>query len=135
MRISRESPGLNPSVPASLQSALSSFVFPLQSPPLACSSVKSLSHVRHFATPWTVAHQAPPSMEFSRQEYSLNAPWKSSSLHWSLPLSTGKICGLSVRESLELMPTLPVTLLPWKCLLDISIHAWAVYARENSSNV
>ena len=22
-----------------------------------------------FATPWTVAHQAPPSMEFSRQEY------------------------------------------------------------------
>ena len=30
--------------------------------------VKSLSHVRLFATPWTVAHQAPPSMEFSRQE-------------------------------------------------------------------
>ena len=22
-----------------------------------------------FVTPWTVAHQAPPSMEFSRQEY------------------------------------------------------------------
>ena len=31
--------------------------------------VKSLSRVRLFATPWTVAHQAPPSMEFSRQEY------------------------------------------------------------------
>ena len=31
--------------------------------------VKSLSHVRLFATAWTVAHQAPPSMEFSRQEY------------------------------------------------------------------
>ena len=31
--------------------------------------VKSLSHVRLFATPWTVAHQAPPSMGFSRQEY------------------------------------------------------------------
>ena len=31
--------------------------------------VKSLSHVRLFATLWTVAHQAPPSMEFSRQEY------------------------------------------------------------------
>ena len=28
-----------------------------------------LSHVRLFATPWTVAHQAPLSMEFSRQEY------------------------------------------------------------------
>ena len=31
--------------------------------------VKSLSHVRLFATPWTVAHQAPLSMGFSRQEY------------------------------------------------------------------
>ena len=31
--------------------------------------VKSLSRVRLFATPWTVAYQAPPSMEFSRQEY------------------------------------------------------------------
>ena len=30
--------------------------------------MKSLSCVRLFATPWTVAHQAPPSMEFSRQE-------------------------------------------------------------------
>ena len=31
--------------------------------------VKSLSHVRLFATPWTVAYQAPWSMGFSRQEY------------------------------------------------------------------
>ena len=31
--------------------------------------VKSLSHVWLFATPWTVAYQAPPSMGFSRQEY------------------------------------------------------------------
>ena len=31
--------------------------------------VKSLSRVRLFATPWTVAHQAPPFMGFSRQEY------------------------------------------------------------------
>ena len=31
--------------------------------------VKSLSRVQLFATPWTVAYQAPPSMEFSRQEY------------------------------------------------------------------
>ena len=29
---------------------------------------QSLSHVPLFATPWTVAHQAPQSMEFSRQE-------------------------------------------------------------------
>ena len=31
--------------------------------------VKSLSHVRLFAIPWTVAHHAPPSKGFSRQEY------------------------------------------------------------------
>ena len=31
--------------------------------------VKSLSPVRLLATPWTAAHQAPPSMGFSRQEY------------------------------------------------------------------
>ena len=29
--------------------------------------MKSLSHVRLFATQWTVAYQAPPSMGFSRQ--------------------------------------------------------------------
>ena len=29
---------------------------------------KSLCHVRLFATPWTVARQAPLSMGFSRQE-------------------------------------------------------------------
>ena len=33
------------------------------------SEVKSLSHVRLFATLWTVARQAPLSMGFSRQEY------------------------------------------------------------------
>ena len=31
--------------------------------------VNSLSPVRLFATLWTVAHQAPPSIGFSRQEY------------------------------------------------------------------
>ena len=34
-----------------------------------CTSAKSLSRVRLFVTPWTVAHQAPLSIEFSRQEY------------------------------------------------------------------
>ena len=44
---------------------------------------RSLSHVQLFSTPWTVVHQAPLSMGFSRQEY------------WSgLPLP-------SPRESLE----------------------------------
>ena len=37
--------------------------------------VKSLSRVRLFATPWTVAHQSPQSMEFSRQEYWSGLPF------------------------------------------------------------
>ena len=36
--------------------------------------VKSRSHVWLFATPWTAAHQAPPSMGFSRQEYWSGVP-------------------------------------------------------------
>ena len=32
---------------------------------------------RLFATPWTVAYQAPPSMEFSRQEYWSGLPFPS----------------------------------------------------------
>ena len=38
------------------------------------SKVKSLSCVRLFATPWTVAHQAPPSVGFSKQEYWSGVP-------------------------------------------------------------
>ena len=33
------------------------------------NKMKSLSRVWLLATPWTAAHQAPPSMGFSRQEY------------------------------------------------------------------
>ena len=36
--------------------------------------VKSLSHVWLFATPWTTAYQAPPSMGFSRQAYWSGVP-------------------------------------------------------------
>ena len=34
-----------------------------------------LNHVQLFATPWTIAHQAPLSMEFSRQEYWSGVPF------------------------------------------------------------
>ena len=49
--------------------------------------VNSLSCVQLLATPWTVAHQAPPSMGFSRQEYWSGVPLPSPKLyvkkvHW-----------------------------------------------------
>ena len=47
--------------------------------------VKLLNHVRLLATPRTVAHQAPPSMGFSRQEY------------WYLHLNFRNIQGLLQR--------------------------------------
>ena len=39
--------------------------------------MKSLSCVRLLGTPWTAAYQAPPSMEFSRQEYWSGLPFPS----------------------------------------------------------
>ena len=39
--------------------------------------VKLLSHVQLFVTPWTVSYRAPPSMGFSRQEYSSGLPFPS----------------------------------------------------------
>ena len=52
--------------------------------------VKSLSHVQLLATPWTAAHQAPPSMGFFRQEY------------WSgVPLPSPHVC-LDMSDSLQI---------------------------------
>ena len=39
--------------------------------------MKLLSHGQLFATPWTIVHQAPLSMGFSRQEYWSGLPFPS----------------------------------------------------------
>ena len=44
--------------------------------------MKSLSRVQLFATPWTIAYQAPPSMGFSRQEYWSGVPLPSPLVPW-----------------------------------------------------
>ena len=41
---------------------------------MRASMLSHFSHVQLFATPWTVACQAPLSMEFSRQEYPRKLP-------------------------------------------------------------
>ena len=43
--------------------------------------VKTLSRIWLLATPWTTAHQAPPSMGFSRQEYWSGLPLPSPISH------------------------------------------------------
>ena len=50
--------------------------------------MKWLSRVQLFATPWTAAYQAPPSMGFSRQEYWSGVPLPST--HTALTLSKFK---------------------------------------------
>ena len=59
--------------------------------------MKSLSHARLLATQWTAAHQAPPSMGFSRQEYWSGVP---------LPFPVCMLHGLIYR------------FFPWTSLLD-----------------
>ena len=66
---------------------------------LQCMKVKSKSEVaqscRLLATPWTAAHQAPPSMGLSRQEY------------WSgLPLPSPTFQPAAAAKSLQLCLTL-----------------------------
>ena len=50
-------------------------------------SLKLLSRVRLFVTPWTAAHQVPPSMGFARQEYWSGVPLPSPSYSLLLLLS------------------------------------------------
>ena len=63
--------------------------------------VKLLSHVQPSATPWTAAHQAPPSIAFSRQEYwsgvpsfnsVLQSPWRTNTERpewpWAMQISS-----------------------------------------------
>ena len=66
--------------------------------------VKSLSHVWLLATPWTAAHQAPPSMGFSRQEYWSGLPLPS-------PIQTLK--HITVSEDLSVNCLLQIVSLIW----------------------
>ena len=63
--------------------------------------VKSLSCVRLLVTPWTAAHQAPPSLGFSRQEYWSGVPLPS---HFLLSL-TSNLTTLWMKKMLEVIST------------------------------
>ena len=63
--------------------------------------VKSLSHVRLFATPWTAAHQAPLSMGISRQEYWSGVPLPSLFFRSSPNITFLRVPGDSLSHSLD----------------------------------
>ena len=46
-------------------------------PLVLAAKMRLLSHVQLFVTPWTTAHQAPPSMGLSRQEHWSGLPFHS----------------------------------------------------------
>ena len=73
--------------------------------------VKSLSHVWLFTTQWTAAHQAPPPMGFSRQEYRSGVPLPSPN---SFTLRCWKYRLL----------TFPVLSETKTCLFKQPIHSW-----------
>ena len=58
--------------------------------------VKSLSHIRLLATPWTATHQAPPSMGFSRQEYWSGVPLPSPNRSIYSLKTVHKVCTVHV---------------------------------------
>ena len=72
--------------------------------------VKSLSHVRLFATPWTVAYEAPPSMGFSRQECWSGLPFPSPIIlfNWVLLLLTGASLIAQLVKNLPAIQETPV---------------------------
>ena len=62
----------------------------------------SLSHVQLFATPWTVAYQAPPSMAFSRQEH-----WSGLPFHFPGDLPNPGIEPGSPASQADTLPSVP----------------------------
>ena len=71
----RGSPGTH--VPQDLETCLRVFMVALQQQKQTHVCACVLSRVRLFVAPWTVAHQAPLSMGFSRQEYWSGLPFPS----------------------------------------------------------
>ena len=79
--------------------------------------VKSLSCVRIFATPWTAAYQAPPSMGFSRQEYWGRAFSVSISKLFLLTFYQRKKLPTSFGPTPTVLPSWP----QWKCKTSVLV--------------
>ena len=70
--------------------------------------VKSLSHIRLLATPWTPAYQAPPSMGFSRQKYWNGVPLPTTFKWLHLTLSNW-LSGFNIADHFSILEII----LPW----------------------
>ena len=77
-----------------------------------------LSNVQHFVIPWTLAHQAPLFMEFSRQEYCSMFPFHDSEIEITSLASTG----LAGRFFTTVSPGKPIYHI-YSIYINIHIHA------------
>ena len=82
--------------------------------------VKLLSCVRLFSTPWTAAHQTPPSMGFSRQEYWSGVPSPSPCISYkklitqsTQPMKTSDYSQLSLSSVMKSISRVWLFLTPW----------------------
>ena len=84
--------------------------------------VTSLSRVRLLATPWTAAHQAPPSMGFSRQEYWSGVPLPS-------PDPTGTcLYLLDLHFAHDIISLLGPVILWWALVLvEVGLTQWMIW--------
>ena len=84
--------------------------------------VKSLSHVRPSATPWTTAYQAPLSMGFSRQEYWSGVPLPSLPI-WTFEkiLSGSKRASLCIKYAVQ---KCPYSLIPRQKSFNWKMFLW-----------
>ena len=87
--------------------------------------VKSLSHVRLLATPWTVAYKAPLSMGFSRQEYWSGLPLPSPKV--SLYSSQASAFNTPIKLPLLSFPMIP---LPGLWTFHYSFRCWTLLPRH-----
>ena len=109
--------------------------------------VKSLSHARLLATPWTAAYQAPPSLGFSRQEYWSGMPLPSPPTLFTSSQKQEHICTrLKIPGSTYIPNPLPsVSQIAYKvtsneaCKVDGSVkihyHQWTQISSSVQSNV
>ena len=92
--------------------------------------VKSLSHVWLFATPWTVAYRALPSIGFSRQEYWSGLPFPSPA---DLPKP-----GIEPKSPALQTDALPSEPQVWAQILKIlnygsySFYSWSLFFKNQS---
>ena len=105
------------------------------------SEVKSLSHVRLLATPWTVAHEAPPSMGFSKQECWSGFPFSSQETVWVAPTKRWELFFVSLKYfilhkifEILLQERFVCSLLFIYFIMSVRIHRYLFYTLAKIKN-